>query len=530
MSEEADVLVVGAGTAGAVVAARLAEDPKRRVVLVEAGGPYRGAALTLPLGYLTLLGTDRHNWNVEGDPEPGLDGRRLNVPRGRVVGGSSAINSMLYLRGHPADYDGWELPGWGWADVAPVFRRLERYERGGDTVRGGDGPVSVRHRRSDNPLHDAFVDACAAVGVPRTDDLNGRHPEGVGRLDHLQSVGFARRVSSATAYLAPARNRSNLRIVTDSQVARLDITDGHARGVVLTGDGGRTIGARHVVLAAGVIGTPHLLQLSGIGDPAHLRSLGLTVVADVAEVGCNLQDHIGCNIQHDCLEPVTMRRWQRQPARALAILQGLLFGRGPATHFPFDACALVRSEPGLERPDLQFYLGPMTLTRNVSERMDRHGFMISWCQLHPESRGTVRAVAPDPTTPPSVRTNALTQPADLAAHRRALRLARRIVAAAPFDRFRGDERVPGPAVAGDDDIDAMLRRLARTHYHPVGTARMGTDDRAVVDPSTLRVRGTGNVYVADASLMPELVGANTGGPALMIGERAAQLLAAAIRA
>jgi choline dehydrogenase len=534
MSEKArdyDYIVVGAGSAGAALAARLSEPADISVLLIEAGGKDRDPLIHLPMGCKVLLDNRRHNWNFENGPEPGLpDQKAIRVPRGRVLGGSSSINGMVFVRGHPRDFDEWRqlgCAGWSHADVLPYFKRLESYEGGADDCRGAGGPVQVRKQRSDNPLYDAFMLAGRQMGLPETADYNGQMAEGFCRTQHNQTFARGHRCSTAVAYLRPAEARANLHVLTDAQALGIVIEKGRAAGVRVLERGTQRVVrcAREVILSAGAYQSPHLLMLSGIGPADHLRQHGITVAADVAGVGANLQDHIGPMVQHECLEPVTYFRQRRPLGIAKALIEGWFFGTGILSHLPVDAMAFLRTLPELERPDLKIGLQPILMGPGALRGMDREVYCINWVQLRPESRGHVRLGSADPLQAPFIQHNYLTAPEDMAFHRRALRLVREIHAQPAFDRYRGPEIDPGPGCRSDADIDAYIRRMSRVQYHPVGTCKMGAagDQMAVLD-AELRVRGIDGLRVADASVMPRLVGANTNAPTIMIGEKAADLI------
>ncbi len=527
--ERFDFVIVGAGSAGCVLASRLTADGTTRVLLLEAGGRGWHPLIQVPLGCAVLMRHRRLSWDFEGAAEPRLPGRDIRIPRGRGLGGSSSINGMLYVRGHARDYDEWRqlgCTGWSYADVLPYFRRPERFEGGEDPWRGGDGPIQVRRQMDHNPLFDAFTAAGRRAGYPATDDYNGAEQEGFCRSQYNISLGRPRRVSTAGAFLRPARHRSNLTVRTHARVTGVQLDGRRAVGVAyLRGGRARTARAEsEVVLAAGALQSPQILMLSGIGPGDHLRATGIEVRHDLPGVGRDLQDHLGAHVQHACTQPITFYPDQRP----LGILRGglryLLFGTGPWTHFPADAQAFLKSDPALERPDLQFYMAPI-LRQDVASigKIDRHGYCISWCQLRPESRGEVTLSSADPLAPPRIFYNYMTTEADRAIHRRAVAMAREMHAQAAFDPFRGEELDPGSGCTSAAHIDAYIARVASSHFHPVGTCRMGTDEGAVVDPA-LRVNGIEGLRVVDASVMPRLVGANTNAPTIMIAEKAADMI------
>lgn len=529
---EADVIVVGAGSAGCVLAGMLARDSACRVLLLEAGGRDWNPLLRVPLMTGMLLRGRHANWFYHSAPEPGLDGRRVFWPRGKVLGGSSAINGMVWLRGVPQDYDGWAqrgLPGWGWDHVLPAFRALESHWAGESALHGGDGRQPVTRPPGMHPLSQAFLDAAQAAGLPVLDNLNAPVPEGVGRIDF--SIRDGRRVSAAAAFLHPQRGRANLRILTGAQALRVILDGDRATGVEVLHRGRRVacMAAGEVVLAGGTVNTPHLLMLSGIGAPAALEPHGIAVRHELPGVGRNLQDHLLVRVEHDCTEPVTLHNLARLDRAAAALAQALAFGTGPAARFPLEVGALIRSDPSREIADLQsFFLpGLSTAALRLPFRPNPaggHGFFANVYQLRPESRGEILLASDDPLAAPVIRANYLTAPADIATLRAGVRKLRAIFAQSAFARWRGAERSPGPARQSDAALDAWIRATASTVFHPVGSCRMGPDPMAVTD-AELRVRGLRGLRIADASVMPTLPGCNTNAPSMMIGLRAAGFIA-----
>lgn len=531
--QDHDVIVVGAGAAGAVIAARLSEDPRLRVLLLEAGRAPGGPLFSVPLMTGVLLRSRLANWGYVTEPEPNLDNRRLAWPRGRALGGSTAINGMVFARGLPGDFDAWTqrgLPGWGYADVLPLFCRSEACPHGDPRLRGKKGPLPVTRPRWDNPLFEAWMQAAVQAGHPITQDFNGSEPEGAGEQDF--TIGAGRRASTARAFLDPARARANLTIRTGAQVSHVLIERGRARGVALL-DGTVLHATRQTVLAGGAINSPQLLMLSGIGPADQLARHGIAVAADLPGVGANLQDHLLIRVEHACREDVTIDRVRRPDRAIAAVARAWAFGTGPAATFPLLVGGQFRSDPALDTPDLKanFLPGLSSAALRVpfiGMRMppDRgRGFFANIFQMRPESRGRLELASADPRAHPRLMPNYLSSATDRLVMRRGVGLLRDIFRQRAFDRWRGEELAPGPDIASDSDIDSWISRTADTVYHPVGTCRMGPDhDAMAVLDASLRVRGVEGLRVADASVMPAITSCNTMAPTIMIAERAADLI------
>lgn len=525
--ENADYIIVGAGSAGCVLANRLSADPRNRVLLLEAGGPDRNPWIHIPVGYFKTMHNPSVDWCFETEPDPGLNGRSLKWPRGKVLGGSSSINGLLYVRGQPEDYDRWRQmgnTGWGWADVLPLFRRAEDQERGADAFHGSGGPLSVSDNRVSRPICDAWIAAAQAAGYPFNPDYNGATQEGVGYFQ--LTVRNGRRCSAAVAYLNPVKSRSNLRIVTRAMTQRVIIEQGRAVGVAWRGPDGaeRVSRARaEVVLAAGALGSPHLLMLSGIGEAAHLAAHGIAPVFDRPAVGRNLQDHLQARLVFKC-HGATLNDEVRSLAGRLRIaVQYALTRGGPMAMAASLATGFLRTRPDVATPDIQFHIQPWSADSPGEGVHPFSAFTASVCQLRPESRGEIRLTGPTAADRPAIHPNYLATPTDCATMVAGVGITRRIAAEAPLRDSIAEEFRPGPAVQGDAAVLDWVRSSATTIYHPTGTCRMGTDEGAVVDPR-LRVRGVEGLRVADCAIMPEIVSGNTNAPAIMIGEKASDMI------
>ncbi|HTR74752.1 MAG TPA: GMC family oxidoreductase N-terminal domain-containing protein [Solirubrobacterales bacterium] len=516
-----DFVIVGAGSAGCVLAARLSEDPGARVLLIEAGGRDRNPSIKIPAAFGRQFRTGL-DWDFATDPEPFCDGRSLYLPRGKGLGGSSSMNAMLYVRGHPLDYDRWAAAGasgWGWKGIRPYFLRAEDNARGASEHHAVGGPLRVEDPRSPRPLTGRFLAACEQAGIPRISDYNGPEQDGAALAQVTQRNG--RRWSTADAYLRPALGRPNLDLVTGAQVLGVELRDGRATGVrYSTRRGGAQVAAgAEVVLAAGSFGSPQLLLLSGIGPAGDLASLGITVAADLPGVGSNLQDH-----------PYLVSVWDvpgggslADAERPKALLEYLLRRTGPLTSTVAEAFAFVRSRPGLAQPDLQFHFAPAYFVENGFEEYDGHAITMGPVLVAPRSRGTLRLRSADPTAKPRIVTNSLAEPEDVAALIAGTRLTREIAATGPFAEVLGRELFPGPEVDSNAELEDDLRRRVELIYHPVGTCRIGTDEDAVVGPD-LRVRGVDGLRVVDASVMPTIPSGNTNAPTIAVAERGADLI------
>jgi choline dehydrogenase len=523
-----DYVIVGAGSAGCVLAARLSEDPEVRVLLVEAGPKDGSWRIAMPSAVGSLLSSDRFNWNYVSDPEPHLDGRRLTHPRGRVLGGSSSINGMVYIRGHAGDYDGWAesgLAGWGYADVLPYFKRSERHLRGADPYHGGSGPLAVFAPDIDaSPLTAAFVQAATEAGYGFSPDPNGERQEGFGRVDRTTLNG--RRCSAARAYLAPALKRANLQVLTGALVKRILLQGNRAAGIEYA-QGNRVAKAyagRDVILSAGAINSPQILQLSGIGAADQLACAGIDTRVDLPAVGANLNDHPDLVVQHRCLQPVSIFGANRGLGKILTGLRWFAGLGGLAGSNHFEAGGFLRSRAGVEQPDLQLTFMPLAIKPGTVEDVGMHSFQVHIDLMRPKSLGRVLIRSADPEAAPSIRFNYLADPRDREDLRTAVRLTREILAQPALTPYRGEELNPGGGIQSDEDIDAWVRRGVETCYHPVGTCRMGPDSRTAVVDAQCRVHGVAGLRVIDASIMPAIVSGNTNAPTIMIAEKMSDML------
>ncbi len=514
-------VVVGAGAAGCVVANRLSADPDHRVLLLEAGPPDRSPLIHMPVGF-TKLTSPKVNWRFETVPQRHLGNRPMYYPQGRTLGGSTSINAMIYIRGHRQDYDDWlELgnKGWGYDSVLPYFRKSERNERLADRFHGTEGPMSVVEQLMHNPLTKAFVRAGQEIGLPYNHDFNGAEQDGVGYYDVTQRN--ARRESSATAFLRPARNRPNLTVVTGAMASRVLVENGRAVGVrYLSGRTEHTAYADgEVILSGGAVNSPKLLLLSGIGPGDELRRIGVDVVHDLPGVGKNLQDHMDVYITAETA-PVSYNQEDR-PDRALRHgLQYLLFRTGPVTACVAEAGAFLRSGDDVRSPDIQIHCLPAYVIDHGRQRVKGHGVTINTCNLRPRSVGEVTLRSADPLDAPAVDPNFLADPYDWKVSMAAFEKGRELLATSAFAPLIKREHLPGAQVRTDKEIRDYIRQWAKTDYHPVGTCKMGHDDMAVVD-TDLRVHGLSGLRVVDASIMPTLISGNTQAPSIMIGEKGA---------
>jgi len=526
MDDACDFAIVGAGAAGCVLANRLTASGRHRVVLLEAGGADRSIWVRIPAGFTRTIYDRRIGWGYETAPGPGLNGRRIPYPRGRLLGGSSSINGHLYVRGQAADYDGWAQAGcrgWGWDDVLPYFRRAERRPGGDPALRGTDGPLNVQDQRSPHPLTLAFLEAAYRAGLPRNADYNSGNQEGAALYEQLMDRG--RRWSAADAYLRPALARPNLRVETGARVERIMFEGRRAVGVAYRRGGEpRVLKAREVLLCGGAINSPQLLQLSGVGDGERLRALGLDVVRHLPGVGENLRDHCIARIAVRVRGARSLNELSRGLPLVGEVLRYALTRRGLLAMSPAHGAAFARTRPELATPDVQFFFAPASYDSGAFGRtaLEREpGMTCGAMQSRPESRGWVRALSPDPAQAPEIQPNYLTDALDCETIVAGLRLVRKFFATPPLARYVAGETLPGPQAESDEALLEHARDSGSTTYHPVGSCRMGIGPDAVTDPASLRVLGLDGLRVIDASVMPHMVSANTYAAANMIAEKGA---------
>ncbi len=530
-----DYIVIGAGSAGCVLANRLSADPNNSVLLLEAGGPDRHPLVHLPMLMGKLMHSKIYNWSYDTEPEPELDNRRIYWPRGKALGGTSTINGMIYVRGNRADYDRWAQmgnPGWSYAEVLPYFRKSETHEERRDAFHGDDGPLSVCRARGTNGLFDRFVQAGIEAGYAFNDDFNGEVQEGFGRYDF--TIRNGKRCSTSKAFLRPAMRRPNLTVQTHALTLRIVMENGKAVGVdyAVGGAPRHARAAREIVLSAGAVNSPQVLMLSGIGDADELGAHGINAIHHLPGVGKNLQDHVDVCLVYEIKEPITLYSELRVDRLTRAIVEGTLFGTGVATTFPYEGGAFVRSRPGLESPDIQAHFMPaLEKTANLhwpkpfarARTEDNHGVTIRVGPVNPESRGHIMLRSADPRDPPRIFANYLTTAFDKATTIAGVKILRQVMQQPAFADLIGAEIAPGADKASDASLTEWLKQAGGTTLHPVGTCKMGNDADAVVD-AELKVHGVEGLRVADASIMPIISSGNTNAPTIMIGEKAADMM------
>ncbi|MBZ9681504.1 MULTISPECIES: choline dehydrogenase [unclassified Mesorhizobium] len=520
---EADFVIIGSGSAGSAMAYRLSEDGKHSVIVIEFGGTDIGPLIQMPSALSIPLNMSLYDWGFASEPEPHLGGRVLATPRGKVIGGSSSINGMVYVRGHARDFDHWAeqgAAGWGFADVLPYFKRMEDSDGGEDGWRGHGGPLHVQRGSRRNPLYGAFVEAGRQAGFELTDDYNGAKQEGFGPME--QTILGGRRWSAASAYLKPALRRKNVRLVKGF-ARRVIIENQRAIGVEIEAHKQIQVvkARREVIVAASSINSPKILMLSGIGPAGHLHENGIAVVADRPGVGGNLQDHLELYIQQESTKPITLNSVLNPFSKAMIGAQWLFFKSGLGATNHFEAAAFVRSQAGVDYPDIQYHFIPAAVRYDGKAAAKSHGFQAHVGPMRSKSRGSVTLRSPDPKAKPVIRFNYMSHPDDWAEFRHCIRLTREIFSQSAFDAYRGQELSPGSHVQSDDDLDVFIRDHAESAYHPCGTCRMGRvdDQSSVVDPEC-RVIGVDGLRVADSSIFPRVTNGNLNAPSIMTGEKA----------
>ena len=522
-----DYIIVGAGSAGCVLANRLSQDPQTKVLLLEAGGKDDYIWTKIPVGYLYCIGNPRTDWCFATETEAGLGGRSIGYPRGRVLGGCSSINGMLYLRGQAADYDTWRQMGnvgWAWDDVLPYFKKSEDHFAGASEHHGAGGDWRVEKQRLSWDILDAFADACEEAGIPKTDDFNTGNNEGVGYFQVNQRRGW--RWSTAKGFLKPVQKRPNLKVQTGALVKRVTVAGKVAQGVEYVVDNAPFLARarKEVILSAGAIGSPHILMLSGIGAGADLKDHGLSVIHDLPGVGKNLQDHLQLRLAYRVTGADTLnQRASSLVGKAKMGLEYLINQSGPMSMAPSQLGVFTKSSDDFETPNLEYHVQPLSLEKFGGDLDAFPGFTASVCNLRPESRGQVRLKSLDPRDKPSIQPNYLSEEADKRVAARSIELTRRIVGQAALRKYEPSEVRPGQKYQTEEDLVTAAGHIGTTIFHPVGTAKMGTDKAAVVD-SALRVHGLENLRVVDASVMPLITSGNTNSPTIMIAEKAADLI------
>jgi choline dehydrogenase len=527
-NQQFDYIIIGAGSAGCVLADRLTEDGRATVLVLEFGGSDRSPFIQMPAALSIPMNTSKYNWRYESEPEPHLGGRRFAIPRGKVLGGSSSINGLVYVRGNPHDFDRWEeegAAGWGYRNVLPYFRRAEGRRDGADAYRGGEGPLATRYGPIANPLYDVFVEAGRQAGYGVTEDINGERQEGFGRFDMTVKDGV--RWSTANAYLRRAMKRGNLEVATHALATRVLFEGRRATGVRYSRRGRDhvALARREVILSGGPINSPQLLKLSGVGPAQELRALDIPVVHDLPGVGENLQDHLEFYFQIASKKPITLYGQTGLISRGLIGLHWLLRGRGHGATNHFETGGFIRSRAGVRYPDIQYHFLPLAVSYDGAGLASEHGFQAHVGPLRSKSRGWVRLKSPEARDYPSIQFNYMSHEEDWIEMRACVSLTREIFAQSAFDPYRGREIRPGADVVDDAAIDAFVRSHVESAYHPSGTCKMGgkDDPLAVVDPHT-RVIGCDALRVVDSSIMPSVTSGNLNAPTIMIGEKAADLI------
>lgn len=532
-TESYDYIIVGAGSAGCVLANRLTEDASISVLLLETGGSDKSIFIQMPTALSIPMNTEKYAWQFETEPEPYLNSRRMHCPRGKVLGGSSSINGMVYVRGHAKDFDEWQqagAQGWNYANCLPYFKKPESWAFGQDEYRGGDGPLAVNNgNQMQNPLYQAFVDAGVEAGYFSTDDYNGQQQEGFGPM-HM-TVKNGRRASTSHTYLDPIKTRTNLTITTHALVHKVMLEGKTAVGVQYAHKKKikQATVRKEVILSAGSIGSPHILQLSGIGSKPVLEAAGIECLHDLPGVGENLQDHLEFYFQFKCKEPITLNGELDAWSKFKIGLRWILTKKGLGATNHFESCGFIRSKPGVEWPDLQYHFLPAAMRYDGKEAFAGHGFQVHIGHNKPKSRGSVKVISNSPEVAPQIRFNYLQHQDDIQGFRDCVTLTREIINQPALDIYRGEEIQPGSHIQTEQQIDTFVRESVESAYHPSCTCKMGTDELAVVDPET-KVRGIQGLRVVDSSIFPTIPNGNLNAPTIMVAERAADLIKGAVLA
>jgi len=524
---EFDFVIVGAGSAGCVLANRLSENPSHKVCLIEFGGSDNSLFISMPTALSIPMNMDQFNWGFDTVREPGLDGRIMDCPRGKVLGGSSSINGMVYVRGHPCDFEEWAqqgAKGWGYADVLPYFKRAETWINGEDDYRGGQGPLTVNtgNDMALNPLYKAFIDAGKEAGYPTTKDYNGFRQEGFGQM-HM-TVGDGKRASTSRTYLDPVKNRSNLTILKNCLAENIVFKDKKANSVQLNRQGQvfEVHAGKEIILCAGSIGSPAILQRSGIGPADHLKSVGISPLLDAPGVGANLQDHLEIYFQYRCKQPITLNSKLNWFSKGLIGSRWFFFKTGLGATNHFESCGFIRSDAGVKWPDIQYHFLPAAMRYDGRTAFDGHGYQVHVGPNKPHSRGHIKIKSADANEKPEILFNYMTVEKDIEDWRKVIRLSREILNQKAFDPYKGEEIQPGPDVQSDDDIDSWVKANVESAYHPSCSCKMGEEkDRFAVLDHECRVRGIENLRVVDSSIFPTITNGNLNAPTIMVAEKAA---------
>ena len=526
MAETYDYIIIGAGSAGCVIANRLSEDKNKKILVLEAGGNDKSVTVSMPAALSIPMNSKRFNWGLKTEPEPGLDNRIMNLPRGKGLGGSSSINGMCYVRGNPMDYELWSAKGakgWHWANVLPYFKKLENSSEDGE-FRGNNGPLSVKKGETKNVLYNTFVQASKEAGYAVSENMNDLQHEGMGPME--MSVKNGVRASAAKSYLYPALNRGNINVITQANVEKILFQNKKAEGVLFSRNGKKTTAKAGdgVILCAGSIMSPKILKLSGIGPVRELKNHDIEIILERKEVGDNLMDHLELYIQQECIKPITLYQYLNPFYKSMIGLQWLLFKKGLGATNHFETGGHIRSRAGIVYPDIQFHFLPIAISYDGQTDAGTHGFQVHVGTKRSKSRGWVKLRSPDPFDPPKVCFNYMTDPQDWDDMRACITLTREIFRQPAFSSFIGSEIAPGESCNTNDLMDIFIKEKVESAYHPCGTCRMGDDDSAVVDPLTMKAKGLDKLFIVDSSVMPQATAGDLNAPTLMVAERASDLI------